>query len=141
LPRPEVIHGSVDDLNRPFVKLSIAGFPAPVTAFIDTGFNESLIIDEYQAQRMGLEITSQHYVNALLASQRSEVFSLSRGRISWLGEEPFISPLVILETEQERLARRRSKKEEEVVLGVELLLNCKLDIDFAARSVLIARLG
>ena len=140
MPQPDSIRGSLDDLKRPFVKLSVSGFPEPATAFIDTGFNGSLIIDRYQAERMGLQITIQHSVSAVLASQQPEVFHLSRGRISWLGEEPFISPLVIRETEQERLARRRRKTQEEIILGVELLLNCKLEIDFQAKSVIVTRL-
>jgi predicted aspartyl protease len=140
LRQPDVIRGTLDDLNRPFVKLSVSGFPEPLTAFIDTGFNGSLILDQYQAEQMGLQIRSQHIVRTVLASERTEHFRLSSGRIDWLGEEPFVSPLVIWETEQERLARRRNKKDEEVVLGIELLLNCRLEIDFVARSVLITRL-
>lgn len=130
----------MDDLGRPFVKLDIAGFPAPVTALIDTGFNGAMIVDEYQAMRMGLQISRQHRINAVLASQQPETFLLGRGRIRWLGEQPFISAFVIIETEQERIGRRRQKKEEEIVFGVELLLDCKLEIDFAARSLTIARI-
>jgi predicted aspartyl protease len=130
----------VDDRYRPFVKLNVAGFSDPVTALIDTGFNGAMIVDEYQATQMGLQIMRQHRISAVLASQQPEIFLLCRGRISWLGEQPFISAFVILETEQERLLRRRQTREEEIVLGVELLLNCTLEIDFAARSLTIARL-
>jgi predicted aspartyl protease len=139
LPQPDVIRGGVDHLNRPFIKLNAAGFADPLTAFIDTGFNGSMILDEYQAARMGLEITKQHSISAVLASQRHETFLLCRGRISWFGEEPFVSAFVISETEEERLARRRRKQEEEIVLGVELLLGCKLEIDFTARTVIVTR--
>jgi predicted aspartyl protease len=63
LPQPDVIRGTLDDLNRPFVKLSVSGFPGPLTAFIDTGFNGSLILDQYQAEQVGLQIRSQHIVH------------------------------------------------------------------------------
>ena len=140
MPPPDVIHGGIDHLNRPFVKLSVIGFDDPLTAFIDTGFNGSMILDEYQAERMGLEITEQHSVSAVLASQRRETFLLCRGRVTWFGQEPFISAFVISETEEERSVRRRRKREEEIVIGVELLLGCRLEIDFATRSVTITRL-
>jgi predicted aspartyl protease len=135
LPQPELIRGGVDDLGRPFLKLDVAGFPEPVTALIDTGFNGAMIVDEYQATQMGLQISRHHRVSALLASQQSETFLLSRGRIGWLGEQPFISAFVIVETERERVVRRQ-----EIVLGVELMLNCRLEIDFVARSLTISRL-
>jgi predicted aspartyl protease len=141
LPPRETIRGGVDHLNRPFVRLGVTGFAEPVTAFIDTGFNGSLIVDEYQAQQMGFQVTKIHSITALLASQRSETFLLCRGRINWLGDEPFITALVISETETQRLERRRRKRNEEVVLGVELLINCKLEVDFVRRSVSITRLS
>ena len=140
MPQSNVLRGSIDDLNRPYVKLTIAGFAEPLTAFIDTGFNGSLIVDRDQAQRMGFETTSQHYVSAVLASHRPEVFLLSRGRITWFGEQVFLSALVIQESDHERVTRRRRKRQEEIVLGVELLFNCRLEIDFSERSVLIKRL-
>ncbi|MGV1013502.1 MAG: hypothetical protein ACOYB4_00875 [Methyloceanibacter sp.] len=140
MPQPEVIRGGIDHLNRPYVKLNATGFTDPLTAFIDTGFNGSLILDEYQAERMGLKITNQDLVSVILASHRPETFLLCRGRIDWLGEAPFISAFVISETEEERSARRRRKREEEIVIGVELLLGCRLAIDFAARSVTVTRL-
>ncbi len=140
MQRPDRIQGGIDDLNCPFVKLDLAGFSEPITAFIDTGFNGSMIVDEYQAKMMGLQISRNYPITAVLASQKPETFFLCRGRIAWLGEQPSISAFVIWETEEERLARRRRKGGEEIVLGVELLLNCRLEIDFAARSVTIARL-
>ncbi len=130
MQRPEIVKGGVDDLNRPFVKLTAKGFLDPLTAFIDTGFNGSMILDEDQAERMGLHITRNYPIAAILASQQAETFFLCRGRIGWLGEEPFISAFVIRETAAQRIERRRRKREEEIVLGVELLLNCSLEIDF-----------
>jgi predicted aspartyl protease len=141
LPRLDVLHGTLDHLNRPYVKLALKGFPEPVKAFVDTGFNGSLIVDQDQAERMGLLVTKRHFVTAVLASQQPEPFYLSRDQIAWLGEEPFISPLIIQETERERLARLRRKREEEIVLAVELLIGCRLEIDFAARTVAIESLA
>lgn len=141
MPEPDVIRGAVDDLGRPFVKIDLPGFSEPLTAFIDTGFNGAMIGDEYQAERFGFQIHRQQEVIATLASQQTERFLLSRGRINWLGAELYISAFVILESDEARVQRRRRKRHEEIVLGVELLLGCKLEIDFRARSLLIARLG
>jgi predicted aspartyl protease len=135
-----VILGGVDDFNRPFVKLELIGFSEPLTAFIDTGFNGAIILDEYQAERTGFEISKLHTIRATLASEQVESFWLGQGRISWLGEEPFVSAYVLAETERQRRERRRRKRGEEIVLGVELLLNCRLEIDFPSRSVVITRL-
>jgi hypothetical protein len=100
-----------------------------------------MILDEYQAERMSLEIAKRHSISAVLASQSTETFLLCRGRINWLGGNPFTSAFVISETEEQRLRRRRRKQQEEIVLGVELLHDCRLEIDFAARAVSIARLS
>jgi predicted aspartyl protease len=141
LQRPDLIKGDVDVLNRPFVKLDMRGFSEPLTAFIDTGFNGAMILDEYQAERIGLRIAQHHFVETMLASQRHQAFLLCKGFVTWMGEEVFVSALVIMETEAERLVRRRPKRVEDIVLGVELLLNCRLEIDFTTRSVTIARLA
>ena len=86
--QPDVIRGTLDDLNRPFVKLRVAGFPEPLTAFIDTGFNGSLILDQIQAEQMGLQIRSQHIVRTVLASERTEHFRLSRDALTGSAKSP-----------------------------------------------------
>jgi hypothetical protein len=54
LPYHEVIEGSVDDLKRPLIRLELPGFSDPLVAFIDTGFNGSMIVDEAQAGKAGI---------------------------------------------------------------------------------------
>jgi hypothetical protein len=49
LPQHEILEGSVDDLNRPLVRIEATGFADPLVAFIDTGFNGAILIDETQA--------------------------------------------------------------------------------------------
>jgi predicted aspartyl protease len=51
LPPPEVLEGSIDDLNQPLVRIDAPGFSNPLIAFIDTGFNGAVIVDESQAAR------------------------------------------------------------------------------------------
>ena len=56
LPPPRILTGSIDDLNRPLVRIEARGFPDPLVAFIDTGFNGAVIIDEAQAAKWGLTL-------------------------------------------------------------------------------------
>jgi hypothetical protein len=53
LPQHESIQGSIDDLNGPLVRLELPDFPDPLVAFIDTGFNGAMIVDEAQAAKLG----------------------------------------------------------------------------------------
>ena len=52
-----------------------------------------------------------------------------------------ITAYVLIETPQARRARTARKTEEEILIGTELLFGCRLEIDFPARRVLIAKLG
>src|SRR3954462_3359627 len=85
LSPPDIVEGSVDDLNRPLVRVELANFSDPLIAFIDTGFNGALLVDEPQAIKLGFAIF-KHRAQVRLASQREENFLLSRGKVAWLGE-------------------------------------------------------
>jgi hypothetical protein len=74
-----------------------------------------------------------------LASQRNENFLRGRGSFLWLGERRTIVAYVLIETPGERRARNARKTEEEILIGTELLADCRLEIDFPARKVLITR--
>jgi predicted aspartyl protease len=137
LPRREILEGSIDDLNRPLVRIEAPGFPDPLVAFIDTGFNGAIIVDEPQAARLGFRISHTWRTSVRLASQREEDFLLARGTFPWLGQSVPISAYVLIETVQERSARVARKTEEEILIGTELLSACRLEIDFPARRVRI----
>jgi len=141
LSRPEVLEGSIDDLNRPLVRIEAPGFHDPLVALIDTGFNGALIVDESQAARLGFRVSHSWRTSVRLASQREEDFLLGRGTFPWLGRHVPISAYVLIETSQARRARTARKTEEEILVGTELLSACRLDIDFPARRVLIERLA
>jgi len=139
LQGPDVLRGSIDDWNRPLVRIAAPGFFDPLVAFIDTGFNGATIVDEIQASRLGFDVANKWYARVGLASLREEHFQLCRGTFPWFGEQVPITAFVLEETPEQRRARTARKTEEEVLIGTELLLDCRLELDFPARTVLIAR--
>src|ERR1043166_3003512 len=60
LPPHEFLEGSIDDLKRPFVRIEAPGFSDPLVAFIDTGFNGAILIDEQQATTLGFQLFRQY---------------------------------------------------------------------------------
>ncbi|MHB8270301.1 hypothetical protein [Bradyrhizobium sp.] len=137
--QPYDLEGSVDDLKRPLVRIETPGFDDPLVVFVDSGFNGALLIDETQAARMGFSVARNSATPVRLASQRSENFSLGEGSFIWLGERRTIIAHVLIETQGERRARNARKTEEEVLIGTGLLSDCRLEIDFPARKVLISK--
>ncbi len=132
------LSGSIDDLRRPLVRVEAPEFIDPLVAFIDTGFNGAIIIDAAQAARLSFRITRQE-INARLASQRDEQFLLARGQFPWFGKQVPITAFVLIETPRAQAARRAQKREEEVLIGTELLAGCRVELDFPARTVVIAQ--
>jgi predicted aspartyl protease len=133
------LEGSVDDLKRPLVRIEAAGFSDPLLAFVDTGFNGALLLDEAQAVRLGFSVARNSIKPLGLASQQNENFLLGEGSFVWLGERRTIVAYVLIETPGERRARNARKAEEEILIGTDLLADCRLEIDFPARKVLITR--
>jgi hypothetical protein len=78
-------------------------------------------------------------VSVRLASQRNENFLHGRGSFIWLGEQKTITAFVLIEAEDEHRARKAGITEEEILIGTELLSDCRLQIDFVARKVLISK--
>ena len=137
--QPYDLEGSVDDLKRPLVRIETPGFTDPLVAFLDTGFNGALLIDERQAARLGFSVERDSITPVQLASQRKEDFLVGRGSFIWLGERRTIIAYVLIETQGERRARNARKTEEEILIGTGLLSDCRLEIDFPARKVLISK--
>jgi predicted aspartyl protease len=137
--QPYDLEGSVDDLNRPLVRIETPGFTDPLVAFVDTGFNGALLLDERQAARLGFSVVRNSITPVRLASQRNEDFLRGRGSFLWLGELRTITAYVMIETQGERRARNARKTEEEILIGTDLLSDCRLEIDFPARKVLISK--
>ncbi len=139
LQQRRILQGAVDQLNRPYVRIDVAGFSDSIIAFIDTGFNGALIVDEAQARRMGLGVQQDQRAEVRLASQKEESFYLGRGTLSWFDEAKEITAYVLIESEEQRSERLKGKENEEVLIGTELLLDCRLEIDFVHRTSRIAR--
>jgi predicted aspartyl protease len=139
LPPYERIEGSVDDQKRPLVRIEAPGFSDQLFAFIDTGFNGAILIDETQAAKLGLQISRNSIAPVQLASGRSENFLFGRGAFTWLGERRTITAYVLIETQQARRARTARRTEEEILIGTELLADCRIEIDFPARRVVITK--
>lgn len=137
--QPYDLEGSVDDRKRPLVRIETAGLTDPLVAFVDTGFNGALLIDQTQAARLGFSVARGSVKPAELANRRKEDFLLGQGSFTWLGERRIIVAYVLIETEGERYARNARKTEEEILIGTELLADCRLEIDFPARKVLISK--
>jgi predicted aspartyl protease len=137
--QPYDLEGSVDDLNRPLVRIETPGFADPLVAFVDTGFNGTLLVDERQAARLGFSVAKDSITQVRLASQRKENFLLGQGSFIWLGERKTILAHVLIEAQGERRARNARKTEEEILIGTGLLSDCRLEIDFPARRVLISK--
>jgi predicted aspartyl protease len=139
LPHYDVLEGSIDALNRPFVRIDLPDFSDPVVAFIDTGFNGAILIDEMQAAKLRFRVFKNQRAPVILASEQQAEFWLGRGSFPWFGESRLIAAYVLIESEEARRARILRKTEEEILVGTELLSTCRLTIDFPARKVLIAR--
>jgi predicted aspartyl protease len=133
------LEGAIDQLNRPYVRVDVAGFSDSIIAFIDTGFNGALIVDEAQARRMDLGVQRDQRADVRLASQKEESFYLGRGTLAWFDEAKEITAYVLIESEEQRSERLKGKENEEVLIGTELLLDCRLEIDFVLRKSLIAK--
>jgi predicted aspartyl protease len=137
--QPYDLEGSVDDRKRPLVRIETPGFTDPLVAFVDTGFNGALLIDETQAARLGFSVERNTITPVRLASQRNEDFLFGQGSFMWLGERRTVIAYVLIETQGERRVRNARKTEEEILIGTELLSDCRLEIDFPARKVLISK--
>jgi predicted aspartyl protease len=133
------LEGSVDDRKRPLVRIETPGFTDPLLAFVDTGFNGALLLDEGQAARLGFSVVGDSIRPVQLASQRNEDFMVGQGSFLWLGERRTITAYILIETQDERRARNARKTEEEILIGTDLLSDCRLQIDFPARKVLISK--
>jgi len=133
-----VIHGTVDPLNRPYIRVEAPGNHS-VLLIVDTGFNRPLLVNRHIMYRLGLENCT---IDTDVGPERMELGDYSQSealvglvRIIWFGQERLVDCLVTTQIPQ------RPPREDEPVglLGTELLLDCQLSIDFPARSLKIQR--
>jgi hypothetical protein len=88
---------------------------------------------------LGFLVAKDSITPVRLASQRKENFLVGHGSFIWLGERRTIIAYVLIETQGERRARNAHETEEEILIGTDLLSDCRLEIDFPARRVLIRK--
>jgi hypothetical protein len=88
---------------------------------------------------LGFSVAKDSITPVRLASQRNEDFLAGQGIFIWLGERRTILAHVLIEAQGERRARNARETEEEILIGTGLLSDCRLEIDFPARKVLISR--
>ncbi len=122
------IIGSVDDLGRPVVRIEVPdrdGF----LAVVDTGFNRSLLLLATEAQAMGFTVTEDAESVELGTAVKARVLR-ARGVIWWLDRH--IEVEVLVSDEPMPVNRRDTAC---ALVGTELLRNCLLLVDFAARGV------
>jgi predicted aspartyl protease len=119
----------------------VAGFSDSVIALIDTGFNGALLIDQSQAQKMGLLVRRNQMAKVRLASEKDETFYITTGAFHWFDELKYITAYVVIETNDNRRMRRQAKENEYILLGTELLGNCRLEVDFPARVTKITKMS
>ena len=139
LQEHRILEGAVDQLNRPYVRIDVAGFTDSIIAFIDTGFNGTLIVDEVQADRMGIAVHRGQRLDVRLASQKEESFYFGRGKFSWFHEIREITAFILIGSGEQRSEGLKGKENEEVLIGTELLLDCRLEVDFVVRKVRITK--
>lgn len=112
-----VMRGLVNPRGEPIVLLRIEGLELEVV--VDTGFNGSLAVP--QGRIPGLRPTFTQYVS--LADGTLKPVGVASGKIHWCGVEKQVEITVLPSGEP--------------LLGTEMLVDCKLEIDFRARTVLI----
>ena len=89
--QPYDLEGSVDDLNRPLVRIETSGFTDSLVAFVDTGFNGALLIDERQAARLGFSVAKES-ITQVRFDENTMWVALAAGRA--LGAPRLVSAVV-----------------------------------------------
>jgi len=95
--------------------------------------------DEVQADRMGIAVHRGQRLDVRLASQKEESFYFGRGKFSWFHEIREITAFILIGSGEQRSEGLKGKENEEVLIGTELLLDCRLEVDFVVRKVRITK--
>ncbi len=120
--------GSVDDLGRPVVRIEIPDHDG-FLAVVDTGFNRSLLLQAADAAAMGFVSIDRKEIVELGTAARALVV-VAVGSIRWLDRTIRVAALV---SDEPATAQRPDAAR--ALIGTELLAECLLLVDFAARVV------
>jgi predicted aspartyl protease len=120
-----MIRGVVDDYGRPLIPIVVrhpAGEATEVQAWIDTGLTGSLLLTSAQIQALGLAHSST--IRDGLANGTEAVFDIYSCVLTWFGKDRNV----------EALAGAGNF----ALVGLGLLEDCELTIDYPARTVQLA---
>lgn len=121
--------GSIDDRQRPLVRLTYADGEESLLALVDTGFNGDLYVAESVARRAGFERTDFESEVKLAGGNSAKVVR-GRGTVRWLGQERQVQVFIVADPR-----RPLPDGEPEALLGTGLISPHILLVDFTARTV------
>jgi clan AA aspartic protease len=114
--------GSVNKFREALVAVTFADNQT-VECVIDTGFDGALMLPQFIVARLNLSTVGRLLFELVGGAQMRADVAL--GEIVWLGEP--LSVEVIVSAEDDRL------------IGTEMLADCKLTVDYLAKSAVIQR--
>lgn len=123
------IVGSIDNRNRPLVRVSLVDREESLLALVDTGFNGDLYVTESVARRIGFERTSIKSQVELAGAALAKIVR-GRGTIQWLGQERRVQVFIAADPR-----RPPPEGDPEALLGTGLLAPHILLVDFTAMTV------
>lgn len=134
----QTIYGSVDHLRRPYVRVEAADGHS-VLLVVDTGVNAKIILNRFGIIGLGKGNTSIQYGSykeiQLADLSKTKAFT-GVVNLVWFGKVEQINMLVT-----DFIPKTPPREDEPVgLLGTELLLGCKLTIDFRNETVEITQI-
>lgn len=118
-----MISGRVNEQREAVVALQVTGLADPVDAVVDTGFSGAVCLAREVAEELSL-----HPVGA-------EAYELGDGSMTQMN----VYLIGVRWFDDERVVRAILTESRQSVIGTELLRGCRLEIDFAARTVSVQR--
>jgi predicted aspartyl protease len=123
-----MIHGQVDDYGRALLPLTVAhpatGATAILEPWVDSGFTDALLLPSGQIAALGLD--SRISITANLADGTRHTFTTFSCQIDWFGRVLAFEAL--------------AGSGQFALIGVRLMEDCTLTIDYPARTVTLSAL-
>lgn len=120
------MRGFLDEYNQPRIQITIKGhrIERTIDAVIDTAFDGYICLPTPIAIELGLELCGYQTTELADGSLRTELVFIGRAA---LGDQPVRDAKVLL------------TESEDALLGVTMLLDYKLEVDFAKKVVKVER--
>ena len=120
-----MVKGRVNKRGEPLIKVRMSGGEKPLSVIVDTGFNGELCLPRKTIKELKLKLYANEYFE--LANGRLEATDVFKGNMAWF--EATRRPVEVIATD----SRQR-------LLGTQLLSDCKVEIDFRKRTLLIRKI-